>query len=84
MSLVKALGSDFTDVEETLLRALGWLKAHIKPAAMLEMAGEGLVDEAQQQQYHDHLERMGYAETTTLKDKLYRQLLLKALIATAE
>jgi acyl-CoA hydrolase len=78
------LGSDFTDVEETLLRALGWLKAHIKPAAMLEMAGEGLVDEAQQQQYHDHLERMGYAETTTLKDKLYRQLLLKALIATAE
>jgi acyl-CoA hydrolase len=78
------LGSDFTYVEETLLRALGWLKAHIKPAAMLEMAGEGLVDEAHQQHYQAHIERMGYAEATTLKDKLYRQLLLKALIATAD
>ena len=78
------LGSDFTYVEETLMRALGWLKAHIKPAAMLEMAGEGLVDEAHQKHYQAHLERMGYAEATTLKDKLYRQLLLKALIATAD
>ena len=78
------LGSDFTDVEETLLRALDWLKAHIKPAAMLEMAGEGLVDEAHQEYFQAHVERMGYAEATTLKDKLYRQLLLKALIATAD
>jgi acyl-CoA hydrolase len=78
------LGSDFTYVEEMLLRALGWLKTHIKPAAMLEMAGEGLVDQAHEQHYQAHLERMGYTDATTLKDKLYRQLLLKALIATAE
>jgi acyl-CoA hydrolase len=78
------LGSDFTDVEETLLRALGWLKAHIDPRGMLDMAKTGLVDEVTEHHFHPHLERMGYAKASSVKEKLSRQLLLKALQATAD
>jgi acyl-CoA hydrolase len=78
------LGSDFTYVEEMLLRAMVWLKAHIKPRSMLDMARSGPVDEATEQHFHAHLERMGLDRAAGVKEKLYRQLLLKALQATAE
>jgi acyl-CoA hydrolase len=77
------LGSDFTYVEEMLLKAMVWLRAHIKPRAMLDMARSGPVDQATRDHFRPHLERMGLSEPSTLKERLYQQLLLKALQATA-
>ena len=78
------LGSDFTYVEETLLKAMVWLRAHIRPRAMLDMARTGPVEDSTREHFRAHLERMGLWETDGLKEKLYQQLLLKALEATAE
>ncbi len=77
------LGSDFTYVEEMLLKAMVWLRSHIRPRAMLDMARSGAVDEATRDHFRPHLERMDLWETDGLKEKLYQQLLLKALEATA-
>ncbi len=73
------LGSDFTYVEEMLLVALGWLKTHIKPSAMAELARASVIDEQTVRHFQPHLERMGYGQAHSMKDKLYRQLLLIAL-----
>jgi acyl-CoA hydrolase len=73
------MGSDFTYLEEMLLAALGWLKAHIKPSAMAELARSSVIDDATVKHFHAHLERMGLEKPATVKDKLYRQLLLIAL-----
>jgi acyl-CoA hydrolase len=78
------LGSDFTYVEETLLKALAWLKNHADPTGLLEMAKTGLTDDATEQHFLPHLERMGYAEAEGVKDKIARQMILKALEATSE
>ncbi len=78
------LGSDFTFVEEMLLHALEWLKANSDAAGLVEMAADGLVDAETEQHFMPHLERMGLADADSVKDKLTRQLLLKALEATAE
>lgn len=77
------LGSDFNYVEETLLQALTWLKAHIKPSGMVELVAASFIDDETEQHFAPHLERMGYDETDSVKDKLYRQLLLIALSKTA-
>jgi acyl-CoA hydrolase len=73
------LGSDFTYIEEMLLKALGWLKTHIKPSAMAELARASMIDEQTVRHFQPHLERMGYDQAHSIKDKLYRQLLLIAL-----
>ena len=78
------LGSDFTYVEEMLLKAMVWLRAHIKPRAMLDMARTGPVDSETREHFKPHLERMGLWEPDSLKDRLYQQLLLKALQATSD
>ncbi|MEM0953031.1 MAG: acetyl-CoA hydrolase/transferase C-terminal domain-containing protein [Pseudomonadota bacterium] len=78
------LGSDFTYTEEMLLRALVWLKANVKPSGLLEMARSGPADEQTRQHFHPHLQRMGLEEPQSLKEKLYQQLLLKALQATEQ
>jgi acyl-CoA hydrolase len=75
------LGSDFTYVEEMLLQALGWLSTHMKPSGLRELAGVSFVDEETARHYHPHLERMGCADASSMRDKLYRQLLLMALCA---
>jgi acyl-CoA hydrolase len=77
------LGSDFTYVEEMLIKAMVWLRAHIRPRAMLDMARTGPVDSETRDHFRAHLERMGLWETKSLKEKLYQELLLKALAATA-
>jgi acyl-CoA hydrolase len=77
------LGSDFTYVEETLLKALTWLQAHIKPSGMVELAAASFIDDETEQHFAPHLERMGYDQTDSVKDKIYRQLLLIALSKTA-
>ena len=78
------LGSDFTYVEEMLLKAMVWMKSHIRPRTLLTLAREGPVDETTEQHFLPHLERMGLAKASTLKERLYRQLLLKALQATSD
>ncbi|MFK8049581.1 MAG: acetyl-CoA hydrolase/transferase C-terminal domain-containing protein [Halioglobus sp.] len=77
------LGSDFTYVEEMLLKALGWLKEHIKPSGMVELAAASFIDDETERHFAPHLERMGYDQADSVKDKLYRQLLLIALSKTA-
>ena len=77
------LGSDFTYIEEMLLKAMVWLRSHIKPRAMLEMARSGPVADETRDHFRPHLERMGLWEAHSLKQKLYQQLVLKALEATA-
>ncbi len=78
------MGSDFTYVEETLLRALRWLKENIKVSAMLELAKASRIDKDTECHFAAHLERMGYGDAHGIKDSLYRQLLLMALVATDE
>jgi acyl-CoA hydrolase len=78
------LGSDFTYIEEMLLRALVWLKAHVKPSGLLDMARSGPVDEQTRRHFQPHLQRMSLEAPESLKDRLYQQLLLKALQATEQ
>jgi acyl-CoA hydrolase len=73
------LGSDFTYVEEMLMAALGWLKSHVKLSAMLELVKASIIDEKTVLHYAPHLERMGLDKPSSVKEKLYRQLLLIAL-----
>jgi hypothetical protein len=73
------LGSDFTYVEEMLLVALSWLKTHIRPSSMGELARASVISEETAHHFLPHLERMGLDHTETVKEKLYRQLLLIAL-----
>ena len=50
---------------------------------MLDMARSGRADGATREHFRPHLERMGLWETRSLKEKLYQELLLKALAATS-
>ena len=78
------LGSDFTYVEEMLLRALRWLKENVKASSMLSLAKASRIDEATERHFSAHLERMGYDKPHGIKESLYRQLLLMALVATSK
>jgi acyl-CoA hydrolase len=78
------LGSDFTYVEETLLRSLKWLKEHVKVSGMLELAKASRIDEETERHFAPHLERMGYTKPSGIKGSLYRQLLLMGLVASSE
>jgi acyl-CoA hydrolase len=75
------LGSDFTYVEEMLVSALGWLSAHVKPSGMADLARLSMIDDETERHFQPHLERMGLAQTHSVKEKLYRQLVLIALRA---
>ena len=75
------LGSDFTYVEEMLLPALSWLGAHMKTSAIAELARVSVISDATAEHYRPHLKRMGCDNPATIRDRLYRQLLLMALCA---
>ena len=77
------LGSDFTYVEEMLVRALAWLQRQVRPRGLAEMARSGPVSDETRRHFQPHLERMGLEEPQGLKERLYQQLLLKALEATS-
>ncbi|MEE4192759.1 MAG: hypothetical protein V2I66_14355, partial [Halieaceae bacterium] len=64
--------------------AMVWLKAHVEPRGLLDMARTGPVDAVTRQHFAPHLERMGLDAPDGVKDRLFQQLLLKALEATAE
>ena len=61
------------------MAALSWLKSHVKPSAMAELAKASIIDEQTVLHYTPHLERMGLDTASSIKEKLYRQLLLIAL-----
>ncbi|HEX5306402.1 MAG TPA: acetyl-CoA hydrolase/transferase C-terminal domain-containing protein, partial [Dyella sp.] len=73
-------GSDFTEVEQRLLPALGWLKANSRSwrgkwalLSALAQPGEAREGEA------EALARMGFAHATSLPDRVQRRLLQAAL-----
>ena len=72
------LGSDFTDVEQRLLKALGWLKANTATTTKklrtvaAALASSGVVDD-------EALARMGLARPTGLKELLNARLVGYAL-----
>ena len=77
------LGSDFTYVEETLLAALDWLKMNIKLSSAIEIAKASFFDDETKRHFQPHLKRMGFSDAKTVREKLYRQLLLVGLTKTA-
>lgn len=77
------LGSDFDDTEQTLLSALAWLKRKVSQKEYLQLARTVLADEGGAQRFQPHLERMGLAQATTLRERIYRRLLLAALQSAA-
>lgn len=77
------LGCDFTETEQQLLEALNWLKEKASRKAYLELGRRSLVREEAEQQFQPHLARMGLAEPSGLRERLYRRLLLAALSRTS-
>ncbi|WP_459207212.1 acetyl-CoA hydrolase/transferase C-terminal domain-containing protein [Pseudomonas sp. MLB6B] len=75
------LGSDFTDEEADLLRALDWLKRRAKPGKALELAKAAL-GAPSPDAYAAQLRRMQLETPQGFKQKLQRRLLLAALQAT--
>lgn len=78
------LGSDFTQVEQTLLRALTWLKETLSSKDYLELGRRAIGTDGADgdERYAEHLARMGLGDADSLKEKLYRRLLVAALCAT--
>ena len=76
------LGSDFTEQERDLLRALNWLKSKFKLSEVLSL-GKAALDAPAPEAYPQQLQRMGLAQPQGLKDELYQRLLLAGLQATS-
>jgi len=80
------LGCDFTETEQQLLKALTWLKANTKhPIQLLKYICRGVLHTPGRMQCAPTqacLERMNLAQPKTIKEKLYRVLLVAALNAT--
>ncbi len=79
------LGSDFTPVEQRLVKALTWLKANTAtPAAKLKTIARALIaTRASSPVDVEALARMGYAEPSGLGETLYSKLVALALRKTA-
>jgi acyl-CoA hydrolase len=76
------LGSDFTDEERDLLRALNWLKSKFKLTEILEL-GKAALDAPEPEAFPEHLVRMRLDKPEGFKEDLYQRLLLAGLKATA-
>ena len=77
------LGSDFDEVEQDLLRALGWLKRKLKLSEILEL-GKATLDAPEPEAYPAHLRRMDLDDPQGLREELYQRLLLAGLRASQE
>jgi acyl-CoA hydrolase len=76
------LGSDFTPVEQRLVKALGWLQARTSTRrATLRTAAAALLQAGARDD--EALARMGLARPAGLADRLYARLLRMALARTA-
>jgi len=78
------LGSDFDDNERELIKALSWLKAHVKPTKFFELAKNLNVSEAEEKLFEPHLKRMDLLAPTNIKERMYKHLLLAALSASSK
>ncbi|MCE4054926.1 acetyl-CoA hydrolase/transferase C-terminal domain-containing protein [Pseudomonas sp. Au-Pse12] len=76
------LGSDFSDEERDLLRALNWLKSKFKLSEILEL-GKAALDAPEPEAFAAHLQRMGLEQPDGLREELYQRFLLAGLQATA-
>ncbi|NNA91056.1 acetyl-CoA hydrolase/transferase family protein [Pseudomonas gessardii] len=76
------LGSDFSDEERDLLRALNWLKSKFKLTEILEL-GKAALDAPEPEAFAEHLVRMRLDKPEGFKEDLYQRLLLTGLQATA-
>jgi hypothetical protein len=78
------LGCDFTATEQQLIAALAWLKKKVSQKEYLQL-GRGVLSEDRDQlrRFASHLERMGLSAPQSIKERLYRRLLLAALQQTA-
>ena len=75
------LGSDFSDEERDLLRALNWLKSKFKLMEILEL-GKAALDAPEPAAFPGHLVRMRLDKPQGFKEDLYQRLLLAGLKAT--
>jgi acyl-CoA hydrolase len=76
------LGSDFDDVEKKLIKALAWLKSHVKPAKFFDLVKNLAVSEKEEKEFYDPLRRMSLENPSNLKERVHKQLLMAALSAT--
>jgi acyl-CoA hydrolase len=78
------LGSDFTPIEQRLVKALVWLKANTATrATKLKTIARALMGGSVASPDHlDALQRMGYAQPSGLSETLYAKLLALALRKT--
>ena len=76
------LGCDFTETEQRLIGALGWLKETVGHKEYLRLGRQALFDAAERERYLPHLERMGLAKAGNMRERLYQRLLLAALKAS--
>ncbi|MGG2399177.1 acetyl-CoA hydrolase/transferase C-terminal domain-containing protein [Pseudomonas sp. SH1-B] len=75
------LGSDFSAVEEDLLRALNWLKRKLRLNEILAL-GKATLDAPEPAAYPEHLRRMSLEAPNGVREALYQRLLLAGLQAT--
>jgi acyl-CoA hydrolase len=76
------LGSDFSAVEQDLLRALSWLKSKLRLTEVLEL-GKATLDAPEPAAYPEHLRRMSLEAPDGVREALYQRLLLGGLQATS-
>jgi acyl-CoA hydrolase len=78
------LGSDFTAVEQRLVKALTWLKANTatRTSKAKTIARALMAPRATAAEQHEALERMGYATPVGFGETLYAKLLTLALRET--
>ena len=76
------LGSDFSTVEQDLVRALSWLKSKLRLTEVLEL-GKATLDAPEPAAYAEHLRRMSLEAPDGVREALYQRLLLAGLQATA-
>jgi acyl-CoA hydrolase len=75
------LGSDFSAVEQDLVRALSWLKSKLRLTEVLDL-GKATLDAPEPAAYPQHLRRMSLEAPEGVREALYQRLLLAGLQAT--
>ncbi|MCF6224877.1 MAG: acetyl-CoA hydrolase [Xanthomonadales bacterium] len=76
-------GSDFTEVELRLVKALGWLKQATKTrTGQIKTVIQSFFGMPAKAEYSEHLQRMDFLEVTSFEEKMNRRLLLLALTKT--
>lgn len=77
------MGSDFDEVEQNLLRALGWLRRKLKLSEILE-PGKATPGVPEPEVYPAHLRRMDLDDLQGLCEEPYQRLLLAGLRTSQE